>query len=168
MLQEIVNELPCLLIEHGKGRHAKEHAPHAENPAEEDHRKDHPEGRNAKGIAQNLGVEHVSVKLLEHDDENGQRERIAVVDKDQKMTQGMPPLKGPKVGIMLATPHHHRNQHAFRDVQQLHEDKEQNADNHRVDKLPAHEAAEHAVDILEHAHHGVHHMGREGAQTASF
>ena len=133
------------VVDDGEERDAHDHADDAPKAAEQKNREKHPEAREARGVADDLGAEDVAVELLqddevhlkvdavhgtleqqqqaaEHAGQDGAEERHDVEDKDEDADEG---------GVLDA--HDHTA------------DEAQHRDDERVDDFAHEEAVEHLV-----------------------
>ena len=84
-LQAVNDQLFDDVVDNGEQRHTHDHAHEAPQTAEQQDGEQYPETGKTGGVAQDLGADHVSVQLLQHQNEQDEPQRLdGVLNEDQQ------------------------------------------------------------------------------------
>ena len=142
------------MVEHREGGHRDDHAHEAQKPAEQQDGEQYPEAGESCGVAQNLGAQDVSIKLLQHQHEQHKVQTLHGVHHQDQKRAGDRADEGPEERDHVGHADDHADQEHVGHPQKPHAEKADDADNQGVQQLPGDKSAEHAVgetDLLDDA-----------------
>ena len=143
-----MDELLRQTVQRGKHRHADDHAGDAQQIPAHDDGEQHPQSRNADGLAQDLRADKVAVKLLDDQNQDAEDQRLDGVDQQQDEDAGHRANKRAEHRDNVGDADEHADQHSKVQPQHRHADKSNNADDGGVDDLADEETGEIIVGIV--------------------
>ena len=151
--QPPVNQLLHGIINHRKQGYTDNHTRQAPQTATENDGKQHPEAGKAGAVSQDLRTDHISVQLLQTENEDGKPNGLHGIHDDDQQNGGNCADKRAKEGDHIGDAHNGRDQQGIGNTEDQTANVAQHTNDGRIQDLTVNKSAKHFVhkgDLLQH------------------